>query len=71
MMPTCFLIFFRKVCVHRPWLDSCSMISWVSRAFVSLEQLALSRISVARRAPSVVDGQVCFGAATARPFVPR
>ena len=70
-MPTCFLIFFRKVCVHKPWLDSCSMISRVSRAFVSAEQVALSRISPASCAPAVVDGQVCFSTATAKPLVPR
>jgi len=46
-MPTCFLIFFRKVCVHKPWLASCSMISRVSRALVSFAQLELSRISLA------------------------
>ena len=70
-MPTCFLIFLRKVWVHKPWLASCSMISRVSRVFVSLAQVALSRISPARRAPSVVDGQVCFSTAATEPFVPR
>ena len=47
------------------------MISWVNRALFSLEQVALSRISAAKRAPSVVEGQVCFGAAMAKPFEPR
>ena len=56
--------------MHRPWLDSCSMISCVRRALVSLAQLELSRISLASRAPSVVDGQVCFSTAAVL-FVPR
>lgn len=70
-MPTCFRIFFKKVCVHKPWLASCSMISRVRRVLVSAAQLALSRISVANFEPSVVDGQVCFSTAVTSPFEPR
>ena len=70
-MPTCFLIFLRKVWVHSPWLASCSMISRVRRVFVSAEQLALSRISLARLAPAVVDGQVCFSTIATEPLLPR
>ena len=70
-MPTCFRIFFKKVCVHKPWLASCSMISRVSRFLVSVVQLALSRISLANFEPSVVDGQICFSTVATRPFEPR
>jgi len=47
------------------------MISRVSRVLVSLVQVALSLISVANRAPSVVDGQVCFSTTATEPFEPR
>ena len=70
-MPTCLRIFFKKVCVHKPWLASCSMISLVSRVLVSAAQLALSRISVANFEPSVVDGHVCFSTTATSPFEPR
>ena len=49
-----------NVFVHVPWLLSCSMISRVSVALASGLRRGQSFTSVARFAPSNVEGHVCF-----------
>ena len=62
---TCLRIFLMKVCVHLPWLNSYSMISCVSLAFVSVETLTLAFTSLASWSPSNVEGHRCFSATAA------
>jgi len=60
---TCLLTFLLKVCVHRPWLPSYSMISRISRALVSSARPE-ALTSLASTIPSCVEGQFDLTAAS-------